>query len=175
MAANGEVVQRSCETPGCDKDAKLQCPTCIKLAIPGSFFCSQSPKRLVPDTIPRPDYADHPEGKASLLDKKPNTSFIQDIEGMFYHLLTAHELFMSGVPISERQMRGSTNIKILTDEEQEDLRVTCKLGREVLDIAANATEVGITTEEIDRIVHEKNHKRMNKFIDKTCEKLCFFN
>lgn len=42
MAANGEeVVQRSCETPGCDKDAKLQCPTCIKLAIPGSFFCSQ--------------------------------------------------------------------------------------------------------------------------------------
>ncbi|XP_011451905.4 methionine aminopeptidase 1 [Magallana gigas] len=165
MAANGEVVQRSCETPGCDKDAKLQCPTCIKLAIPGSFFCSQdcfkgfwdehkkihkkakensaknsgeynpwpgfkftgalrpqrvSPKRLVPDTIPRPDYADHPEG----------------------------------VPISERQMRGSTNIKILTDEEQEDLRVTCKLGREVLDIAANATEVGITTEEIDRIVHE---------------------
>lgn len=79
-----------------------------------------SPKRLVPDTIPRPDYADHPEG----------------------------------VPISERQMRGSTNIKILTDEEQEDLRVTCKLGREVLDIAANATEVGITTEEIDRIVHE---------------------
>lgn len=46
---------------------------------------------------------------------------------MFYHLLTAHELFMSGVPISERQMRGSTNIKILTDEEQEDLRVTCKV------------------------------------------------
>lgn len=82
---------------------------------------------MVPDTIPRPDYADHPEGKASLLDKKPNTSFIQDIEGMFYHLLTAHELFMSGVPISERQMRGSTNIKILTDEEQEDLRVTCKV------------------------------------------------
>lgn len=31
-----------------------------------------------------------------------------------------------------------------------------QLGREVLDIAANATEVGITTEEIDRIVHEVN-------------------
>lgn len=40
-----------------------------------------------------------------------------------------------------------------------------QLGREVLDIAANATEVGITTEEIDRIVHEvlmffnKYHKK----------------
>ena len=24
---------KSCETPGCDKEAKLQCPTCIKLQI----------------------------------------------------------------------------------------------------------------------------------------------
>ena len=23
----------TCETPGCDKEAKLQCPTCIKLNI----------------------------------------------------------------------------------------------------------------------------------------------
>ena len=32
---------KSCETPGCDQPAKLQCPTCIKLGIQGSFFCSQ--------------------------------------------------------------------------------------------------------------------------------------
>ena len=30
-----------CLTPGCDKPASLQCPTCIKLDIEGSFFCSQ--------------------------------------------------------------------------------------------------------------------------------------
>lgn len=30
-----------CETPGCKSIAKLQCPTCIKIGIPGSFFCSQ--------------------------------------------------------------------------------------------------------------------------------------
>ena len=24
---------RTCETPGCDKEARLQCPTCIKLKI----------------------------------------------------------------------------------------------------------------------------------------------
>ncbi|XP_069125180.1 methionine aminopeptidase 1-like [Argopecten irradians] len=159
------MVARLCETPGCSKDAKLQCPTCIKLGIPGSFFCSQdcfklswsehkkihklfkgidkqssdqynpwpgfkftgqvraakvTPRRTVPDHIPRPDYADHPEG----------------------------------VPISERQMRGTTNIKVLSDEEQEGLRVACKLGREVLDIGAAAIDVGVTTEEIDRLVHE---------------------
>lgn len=30
-----------CETPGCNSEARLQCPTCIKLGIKGSFFCSQ--------------------------------------------------------------------------------------------------------------------------------------
>lgn len=32
---------RVCETPGCNSAAKLQCPTCIKLGIQGSYFCSQ--------------------------------------------------------------------------------------------------------------------------------------
>lgn len=30
-----------CETDGCSSEAKLQCPTCIKLGIQGSYFCSQ--------------------------------------------------------------------------------------------------------------------------------------
>ncbi|KAI9312688.1 hypothetical protein BX666DRAFT_812579 [Dichotomocladium elegans] len=30
-----------CQTPDCGKPAKLQCPTCLKLGIDGSFFCSQ--------------------------------------------------------------------------------------------------------------------------------------
>jgi hypothetical protein len=34
------------------------------------------------------------------------------------------------------------------------LRVACKLGRQVLDEAAKAVDVGVTTDEIDRIVHE---------------------
>lgn len=34
---------RECETFGCSRDAKLQCPTCIKLGIQGSYFCSQVP------------------------------------------------------------------------------------------------------------------------------------
>nr|XP_006008341.1 PREDICTED: methionine aminopeptidase 1 [Latimeria chalumnae]XP_006008342.1 PREDICTED: methionine aminopeptidase 1 [Latimeria chalumnae]XP_006008343.1 PREDICTED: methionine aminopeptidase 1 [Latimeria chalumnae] len=35
------VESRVCETEGCDSEAKLQCPTCIKLGIQGSYFCSQ--------------------------------------------------------------------------------------------------------------------------------------
>ena len=32
---------RTCESSGCNQPAKLQCPTCIKLGIQGSFFCAQ--------------------------------------------------------------------------------------------------------------------------------------
>jgi len=52
-----------------------------------------TPMRLVPDTIPRPDYAENVEGR----------------------------------PISELAMRGSSVVKILNDEEMEEMRVACKV------------------------------------------------
>ncbi|VDP43041.1 unnamed protein product [Soboliphyme baturini] len=45
-------------------------------------------------------------------------------------------------------------IKILTDEEIEGLKVACKLAREVMDEAAACIAPGISTDEIDRVVHE---------------------
>lgn len=80
----------------------------------------QTPMRTVPDTIPRPDYADHPKGRS----------------------------------VSEESFRGNTTIKVLDDEEIESMKLSSKLGREVLDEAAKAIAVGITTDEIDRVVHE---------------------
>merc|ERR1711944_36544 len=169
-----EMAMKTCETLGCEKEARLQCPTCIKLQIKGSFFCSQecfhgswdlhkalhklakggnpsscskpnrsynpwpgyvftgklrpaeqSPKRVVPDHILRPDYADHREG----------------------------------YPISEQKLKGNTYVKQLDDEEIESLRVACKLGREVLDEGFNAVAIGVTSDEIDRIVHEASVDR----------------
>lgn len=55
---------------------------------------------------------------------------------------------------SEESFRGNTTIKVLDDEEIESMYVSCRLGREVLDEAAKAIAVGVTTDEIDRIVHE---------------------
>ena len=54
----------------------------------------------------------------------------------------------------EENLRGNTTIKVLDDEEIEAMRVACKLGRECLDAGANAVEIGVTTDELDRIVHE---------------------
>jgi len=107
-----------------------------------------TPKRNVPSTIQHPDYAERDDGR----------------------------------PLSELAMRGTSNIKILSDEEIEGLRVACKvsplfdwicdyiymssiyfsiilfltvqLAREVLDEAAKVIGVGVTTEEVDAVVHE---------------------
>ncbi|CAG0913645.1 unnamed protein product [Notodromas monacha] len=151
-------ISHSCETFGCDAVANMQCPTCLKLNLKSAFFCSQecfkrswsvhklvhrtktvtaydpwpgftfsgklrpaklSMRRDVPDNIPRPDYALHPEG----------------------------------ISFSEQHSKGK-QIVVLDDVKKEALAVACKLGREVLDEAVNAVEVGVTSDEIDRIVHE---------------------
>ena len=62
-----------------------------------SIFLPKTPMRTVPDHIPRPDYANHPDG----------------------------------FPASERAVKGSTNIIMLNDEDQESLRVACKVKKEV--------------------------------------------
>lgn len=59
-----------------------------------------------------------------------------------------------GRSASEESLRGNTTIKVLDDEEIEGMRVACRLGRECLDEAARVCDVGVTTDEIDRIVHE---------------------
>lgn len=83
--------------------------------------CMQSPKRVIPGNIARPDYASHP----------------------------------NGVSYSEQHDRASnSSIKIYSESELEGLKHACKMGREVLDEAAKAVKVGVTTDEIDRVVHE---------------------
>lgn len=83
-----------------------------------------SPKRRVPAHIRRPDYADDP----------------------------------AGISYSEQRDKAThNNIRVYTAEEIEaenGLRHACRMGREVLDVASKALKPGITTDEIDRIVHD---------------------
>ena len=63
-----------------------------------------------------------------------------------------------GVAHSEqRDKRTNNNIRVYGPDELEgecNLRYACAMGREVLDVAGKALRVGVTTDEIDRIVHE---------------------
>jgi methionyl aminopeptidase len=88
-----------------------------------------SPKRIVPPSIRKPDYATH----------------------------------IAGVSETEQKDRASnTAIRVYTSAEldgETGLRHACKMGREVLDIAGKALRPGVTTDEIDRIVHEASIER----------------
>lgn len=85
-----------------------------------------SPRRILPPSIRRPDYADHP----------------------------------SGVSVSEqRDKQSHPFIRVYTDDDLDNedgygLRHACLMGREVLDAASRALQVGTTADEIDRVVHD---------------------
>ncbi|KAG9339858.1 hypothetical protein JZ751_022363 [Albula glossodonta] len=143
------VETRECETDGCSSEAKLQCPTCIKLGIQGSYFCSQE--------CFKGSWATH-----KLLHKKAKEDKNRDeakncVENdtntdpwpgyRYTGKLRPH------YPLSEQSLKGTSQIKILTPEDIEGMRVVCKLAREVLDIAALMVKPGVTTEEIDHAVH----------------------
>lgn len=61
----------------------------------------------------------------------------------------------SGISHSEQSDKTSgKSIKSYSGEELERVKHACKMGREVLDLAGKALRVGVTCDEIDRVVHE---------------------
>merc|ERR1712061_596319 len=58
----------------------------------------------------------------------------------------------NGICMSERN--GPKEIPILEGKELQTMREACRLGREVLDIAARYMRAGVTGDEIDRIVYQ---------------------
>lgn len=54
MKPESEGQKVTCETPGCDKEAKLQCPTCIKLRVQVGSSCSWNRNSVVGIVFGRP-------------------------------------------------------------------------------------------------------------------------
>ncbi|KAG6911057.1 hypothetical protein DXG01_004571 [Tephrocybe rancida] len=65
---------------------------------------------------------------------------------------------IDGRPASEAKRAGQPP-RSLRPEEQDKMRTACRLGREVLDIAASHIRPGITTDELDEIVHRATIER----------------
>ncbi|XP_068705433.1 methionine aminopeptidase 1-like [Montipora capricornis] len=160
------MTERTCESQGCDQPAKLQCPTCIKLGIQGSFFCAQdcfkqnwNEHKKVHKTV---------KAAAKIQNFKPAsynpwpgykfTGALRPWPKSAWRVVPDHiqkpDYAETGVPLSEIKSKQSMQIKVLSGEEVEKMRVACRLAREVMDTAANNVRVGITTDELDRIVHE---------------------
>ncbi|KAH9522909.1 Methionine aminopeptidase 1 [Dermatophagoides farinae] len=163
---------------GCGGEAStLKCPQCLKLGIETSVFCSQDcfrtawPKhKLLHRKFPDEESKNQTKPTASATvtncpyNPWPMFSFTGPLRPMYplspkrtvpEHIMRPdyadHPL---GESACEQSVKGSTQIRVLDDEEIEGMRLACKLAREVLDVAYEAADVGITTDEIDRLVHE---------------------
>jgi L-serine deaminase len=62
--------------------------------------------------------------------------------------------WQDGNPKYSRSLINRNKIEILDAAGQQAMRKSCKLAREILDIAAAAAKPGVTTDEIDKIVHD---------------------
>lgn len=162
-----------CATPNCGKPAAMACPTCLKLGIPPSRFCDQQcfksnwdqHKELHsaikkaraakdPSTMPNEFKGFQFTGSLRPFQKTPRRTVPDHIARPDY----AKD--PRGFPASEDlDKRTNTSIRVYTPSEIELIRAACKIGREVLDIAGNAVKVGVTCDELDRLVHEATIER----------------
>ena len=59
-----------------------------------------------------------------------------------------------GYPLSEMAVCKSDPVKILSEDDIANMKIACKLARECLDIGVKSISVGMTTDDIDKILHE---------------------
>jgi methionyl aminopeptidase len=162
-----------CTTPGCGKQAKMGCPTCLKLGIPPSRFCSQecfkgywdihknlhnqvkkARKTVDPSKLPNEFEGFSFTGSLRPYQKTSKRS-VPD-----YILKPDYAIHPLGFPLSEQEdKRSNSSIRVYSSEDIAGMREACRIGREVLDLAGQAVRVGITTDELDKIVHEATIER----------------
>lgn len=172
-AAPREVVhcQNTVTCPNGNPPSKLECPTCNKLGIRGSFFCGQEcfksgwkTHKIIHDIAKGGAKLSHlPDG---VYNPFPNFEFTGTLHPWYplspKRQVPAHiqrpDHAETGIPKAELKERGQPP-RTLNAEEIEKMRTVSRLGREVLDLAASHVRPGITTDEIDEIVHNATIER----------------
>lgn len=135
---------------------KLQCPVCLKIGII-SYFCSQlcfkenwemhKNKHHRPEKNPWPEF-EYTGELRPYYPISPRRKVPEHIQ------IPEYAKRDDGICMEEESLRGNMSIKILSPLEIDGMRVVCKMAREVLDIGASHLRIGITTEEIDKIIHD---------------------
>ncbi|KAJ3031402.1 UNVERIFIED_CONTAM: Methionine aminopeptidase 1 [Siphonaria sp. JEL0065] len=135
----------------CATETTRKCPKCLEKGT-DSYFCepcfksnwaTHKVKHLEHNPFPTHKY---PGKLRPVYPLSPKRQVLDHIEKPDYA--------ETGDPISERKLRNSSQIEVLNEKELEGVRVACRIGREVLEEAKKVVAVGVTTDEIDRVVHE---------------------
>ncbi|KAL4434793.1 hypothetical protein ABPG77_005320 [Micractinium sp. CCAP 211/92] len=154
----------------CQQPAKLQCPRCLELNLEKDLaaFCSQDcfkeswaqhKKLHKPSATEGWHYCTRRGAGRSL--NMPDFKWTGDLRpariGPMRPIpdhIPKPDYYATGYPASEMESRQQHQVKIRTEKDIAGIREACRLGRLVLDKAHAAIKPGVTTDQIDRIVHE---------------------
>ncbi|KXH28389.1 methionine aminopeptidase [Colletotrichum simmondsii] len=169
--------KKMCLGVDCPNEAgTLQCPTCLKLGIKGSFFCSQdcfkknwgnhksmhkSEQSILHHVLP-PKVVSKPDPETGVFNPFPTYPFTGPLRPVYplseRRTVPKHiphpDWWKDGIPKYPRSILNRNKVDILDAKGIAGMRKVCRLAREVLDIAAAAVKPGITTDYIDEIVHK---------------------
>jgi len=154
-AAEAAAAADQCASAGCGQAAKQSCPTCIQLGItPVARFCSQE---CFKGAWKEHNIAVHKPVKERLNFVPPPFDYTGDLRPAWVsprRTVPAHiqkpDYAANGQPQGENQH----SIHINSAAEIKGIRAASRLGRQALDLAHAHIRPGITTDEIDRIVHD---------------------
>src|SRR3989338_2177015 len=173
MAAKGLRPYRTCGAIECEKPApSLRCPTCVKLGLPDTYFCSQECYQLMwpihklqhdPSYVAKLTPADLTvpsqfvgfkfTGSLRPAALGPLRTIPPDLPKV-----SIPNYARTGIP-SDEAAADRKGIPVYSSQAIEGMRKVCRLAREVIDIAGAMVRPGITTDEIDAVVHAECLKR----------------
>lgn len=155
-----------CSSLSCGKETEssLKCPLCLKSGVT-SIFCDQTCFRSSWQT--HKSIHKNENGNDEPYDPWPEFQYSGDLRPNYP--LTAKRAIPkhiklpdyanNGKPISEIKNDRLGKIKILNAKEIEKMRKVGKVSREILDATAKHIKPGITTDELDEILHRECIKR----------------
>ncbi|KAK0388826.1 hypothetical protein NLU13_5069 [Sarocladium strictum] len=151
---------KACMGDDCENAAgSLQCPTCLKLGLKDSSFCSQDCFKKSWNTHKAIHKA--VQAKSSIYNPWPTYAYTGSVRPV-YPLSTMRTIprsikhpdwSVTGIPKGESRLNRS-KIQILDAKAQEAMRKVCRLSREVLDIVAAEIKPGVTTDYLDEVCHK---------------------
>ena len=150
-----ETKEGKCAGVDCENAAgSLKCPSCLKLGKEISFCSQDCFKRSWSE-----HKAVHKSSSTALYNPFPKYNFTGPLRPIYP--LSPRRKVPESIPHPTWASDGDpkykwaakNNIAILDKKQQDGMRKVCRLGREVLDIAAREVKPGVTTEHLDEVVH----------------------
>lgn len=175
-ATTSKLGSEKCAGADCTNPAgSLSCPTCLKLGITTSKFCNQEcfKRNWATHKALHVRPAETVDG-VEVYDPFPSSAYTGTLRACYQK----NKIYNPRDPSQRRHVpdnivkpnyaddprgdpkysflerRGNAKPKELESWEQEGMRRVCRLSREVLDHAASFIRPGITTNELDAIVHK---------------------